>query len=371
MILRNAIYDKTFSSKSIDENDLILWKVNIPFDGENDKLTMLDERFDTINIEQDLEGKEMLPGDEISKYLKNFDKPPSLIHIIVQPPPLPATTEIPIKKRRIDNWVEYTTKDGLVELPPILSTMLASKKFRPAPRNEFEKLLKDVQFGQNIILPSLGQEPKNYGENYQGKSLLITEQMIEIWNMLASDRDSSTKRVLSGPVGVGKSYLALFLAAKAYAEGWLLLYVSDANKLAKPDDAEIAKEICICFLALNNDILTKDYFNQLMSLLSRSEENEEKVMQRVASNIMDDLLKQLEEKTLLVIDEHDKLFESDPPVPLKQNYYTHYLDSTQRYSTRHALASMFLPRKEGDIDRDHKGFDHWFIDLGLVYRVKF
>jgi hypothetical protein len=52
---------------------------------------MLDERFDTIIIEQDLEGKEMLPGDEISKYLKNFDKPPSLIHIIVQPPQ-PATT---------------------------------------------------------------------------------------------------------------------------------------------------------------------------------------------------------------------------------------------------------------------------------------
>ncbi|GES82616.1 hypothetical protein GLOIN_2v989371 [Rhizophagus clarus] len=93
MLLRNAIYDKkkyTFSSKSIDENDLILWKVDIPFDVENDKLTMLDERFDTINIERDLEGKEMLPGDEISKYL-NFDKPPSSIHILVQPPQ-PATT---------------------------------------------------------------------------------------------------------------------------------------------------------------------------------------------------------------------------------------------------------------------------------------
>ncbi|CAB5104331.1 unnamed protein product [Rhizophagus irregularis] len=94
MILRNAIYDKkknTFTNKNIDENDLILWKVDIPFDGENDKLTMLDEKFDTINIEQDLEGKEMLPGDEISKHLKNFDKPTSLIHIIVQPPQ-PATT---------------------------------------------------------------------------------------------------------------------------------------------------------------------------------------------------------------------------------------------------------------------------------------
>ncbi|CAB4436577.1 unnamed protein product [Rhizophagus irregularis] len=94
MILRHAIYDKkknTFSSKSIDENDLILWKIDIPFDDENDKLTMLDETFDTINIEQDLEGKEMLPGNEISKYLKNLDKPTSSIHILVQPPK-PATT---------------------------------------------------------------------------------------------------------------------------------------------------------------------------------------------------------------------------------------------------------------------------------------
>lgn len=375
--------------------------------------------------------------------------------------------------------------------------MLASEMFRPAPRDEFEKLLKDVQFSQNIILPSLGQEPKNYGEDYQSRSFLITEQMIEIWNILANDSDRSIKRVLSGPVGVGKSYLALFIAAKAFAEGWLLLYVSDANELAKPDDAKIAKEICMRFLALNKDILTKHHFNKLLSLLSHSEENEEKVYQTVASNIMDDLLKQLEEKTLIVIDEHGILFEPDPPIPhrqirlnplmhlnawneerkgcrvvvtgtahakfervylkdgmanwlifvtplssiifdkllsmntilsstvavrdkvteitnrvprelmklsnglnasleyldttdkiinfliqfeqdryldffnVAQNYYAYYLNQSQRYSTRHALASMFLPRKEGDIDRDRKGFDYRFVDLGLVYRVKF
>jgi len=92
MILRNAIYDEkknTFSS--IDRNELILWKVDIPFDCENDKLKMLDDAFGTINIEQDLKGEEMLPGDKISKYLTNFDNPPSSIHILVQPP-LPATT---------------------------------------------------------------------------------------------------------------------------------------------------------------------------------------------------------------------------------------------------------------------------------------
>ena len=58
---------------------------------------------------------------------------------------------------------------------------------------------------------------------------------------------------------------------------------------------------------------------------------------------------------------------------IAQNYYIHYFDSTQRYSTHHALASMFLvpTTKRSDIDRDHKGFDYQFIDLGLVYRVNF
>jgi hypothetical protein len=90
MILRNTIYEmkkNTFSS--IDRSDLKLWKVDIPFDCENDKLKMLDNAFGTINIKEDLKGEKMLPGDEISKYLKNL--PPSSIHILVEPPP-PATT---------------------------------------------------------------------------------------------------------------------------------------------------------------------------------------------------------------------------------------------------------------------------------------
>ena len=75
--------------KTFDANQLTLWKVDIPFDCENDKLKMLDNAFGTINIEKDLKGEKMLPGDEISKYLKNL--PTSSIHILVQPPP-PATT---------------------------------------------------------------------------------------------------------------------------------------------------------------------------------------------------------------------------------------------------------------------------------------
>ncbi|CAB4397817.1 unnamed protein product [Rhizophagus irregularis] len=96
MILRNTIYEiKKNTLSSIDRSDLKLWKVDIPFNCENDELKMLDNAFGTINIEKDLKGEKMLSGDEISKYLKNL--PTSSIHILMQPPQ-PATTG----KRQLD-----------------------------------------------------------------------------------------------------------------------------------------------------------------------------------------------------------------------------------------------------------------------------
>src|ERR1051325_9036019 len=95
MQLRHAIYDKkknTFSKQNIDESDLMLWKVDIPFGNENDKLKMLDDTPRTINVERDLEGKEMLSGDPISDHLEHFDKTRLSIHILVQPPLPTATT---------------------------------------------------------------------------------------------------------------------------------------------------------------------------------------------------------------------------------------------------------------------------------------
>ncbi|RGB36220.1 hypothetical protein C1646_667109 [Rhizophagus diaphanus] len=98
MILRNTIYDEkknTFSS--IDRNSLILWKADLPFNCENDKLKMLNNAFDTINIKKDLAGEEILPENKILKYLRNL--PPSSIHIIVEPL-MPATTG---KRNRTDS----------------------------------------------------------------------------------------------------------------------------------------------------------------------------------------------------------------------------------------------------------------------------
>jgi len=162
--------------------------------------------------------------------------------------------------------VKYDAKDGPVDLPPVLVSMLNSGEFKPAPRNEFKQQLDNMEVGQEITLPSIGQRPKHYGEGYQESSFFITEQMVEMWRLLSSNSDWPIRRILSGPMGVGKSYLALFLAAKAYADAWLFLYVSDANELAFNSDAKIATSICARFLALNKDVLTFANFEKMMFL---------------------------------------------------------------------------------------------------------
>ncbi|CAG8547644.1 234_t:CDS:2 [Acaulospora colombiana] len=227
--------------------------------------------------------------------------------------------EVVTKKRRVDFWVEYTATDGLVSIPPTLFTILTSENFKPAPRSEFKRKVGHVQLGQAISLPSFGQIPKNYGMNYQGDSLLVTEQMIKIWHEISIESSFSIKRILSGPIGIGKSYLALFLAAKAYAEGWPLLYISNASVLNKSVDYVIAEEIVVRFLALNKDILTVDNFKRLIFPLGPSSYFDDKEMLCVVTeNIMGHLLKQSKQKTLLVVDEHGSLFESNPPTPQRQ-----------------------------------------------------
>ncbi|KAF9956630.1 hypothetical protein BGZ65_002554 [Modicella reniformis] len=190
--------------------------------------------------------------------------------------------------------------------------MLNSGEFTPAPRNEFKQLLDNMEVGQKITLPSIGQHPKHYGEGYQELSFFITEQMVRLWHLLSSDSNRPIRRVLSGPMGVGKSYLALFLAAKAYAEGWLLLYVADANVLSSNNADMIAVVICKLFFALNKDILTTDDLDKMMF----GDPTEHNVI-RAAHNILHTLLQQRGTKTLLVIDEHGALFQQDPPVPAK------------------------------------------------------
>ena len=71
------------------------------------------------------------------------------------------------KKPHIDNWEEYNTKDGPVNLPPALVRILCNETmFKPVPHDEFKHQLDNVQVSCQVTLPSLGQEPRHYGEGY-------------------------------------------------------------------------------------------------------------------------------------------------------------------------------------------------------------
>src|SRR5436190_11448500 len=159
--------------------------------------------------------------------------------------------EPPIKKRRIEQgWKSYTASDGCsVELPSQIIDMLESDRFVPDPRIDFETAFRNLNVGQSIILPYLGQYPKFFAENYQGRALFVTQQMIDIWKELSADSDRSIMRVLSGPMGVGKTYISYFLASKAYAEKWPLLYIADAAELNVDSSEKAGEVICRYFLA--------------------------------------------------------------------------------------------------------------------------
>ncbi|GBB90038.1 hypothetical protein RclHR1_01690023 [Rhizophagus clarus] len=190
--------------------------------------------------------------------------------------------------------------------------MLESDKFVPDLHATFRAAFQNLYVGQSINLPHLDQEPKHFAEGYQGRKLLVTEQMIGIWNELSKDSDHSIKRVLSGSICVGKLYISYFLASKAYAEGWLILYIANASDLNVESSQKAGEVICRFFLVLNKDILTATYFKQIIRYVDYDSKEVEII---IAEDILD-LIKLADCKTLLIVDEHGILFEKDP-VPLR------------------------------------------------------
>ncbi|GBC08180.1 hypothetical protein RclHR1_07950007 [Rhizophagus clarus] len=218
----------------------------------------------------------------------------------------------PTKKRRIEDWESYKVSDDqYIQLPSQIVRMLNSSEFVPDPRINFAPIM-NLQNGQYFTLPNFSQEPKHFAEGYLGRDLYVTNQMINMWNCLSGDSSHSIKRVLSGPMGVGKSYFALYLAARAYAEGWMLLYIADAAILDQPTMVKSSDEICKHFLALNKDILT---VADLELLIENVTESNDPVTVTCVSNIFTNMLQQEKRKTLLVVDEHGVLFDIDPPTP--------------------------------------------------------
>ncbi|KAF9377083.1 hypothetical protein CPC16_011984, partial [Podila verticillata] len=103
------------------------------------------------------------------------------------------------------------------------------------------------------------------------------------------------------------------MPTRAYAEGWLVLYISDAEVLDKDDENKPALEIVKRFLALNKDILT----GAELQMLVNDYDGTRNISRNALSVIFRSLLMSRERKTLLLADEHGKLFEREPYVPDK------------------------------------------------------
>ncbi|KAF9399956.1 hypothetical protein BGX21_005276 [Mortierella sp. AD011] len=200
----------------------------------------------------------------------------------------------PSKKIRVvEEWREYkASDDNLVLLPPAWIGILENNTSKPAPRSQTPK--------------DFGLFDRNPDDSNHASNLLVTEQILEIWDQIQNGVPKENRvyrRVLSGLMGVGKTYLSYFLAARGYAEGLLTLYIADARILDKAEELDSAKALVECFLALNKYILT---VSELEGLVADYDI-------RGAGAIFN-LLQQVERKTLLIVDEHEKLFRKEPYV---------------------------------------------------------
>ncbi|RHZ57822.1 hypothetical protein Glove_383g8 [Diversispora epigaea] len=286
--LRKVIKEeKPIYFAKVDPDELILWRVNVASSILRNKDTP---------IETYLNDKLEEPTDTVGDTFNNFGG--SNIRVVVEVP---------------EGWKSYTASDGhSVELPSQIIDMLESNKFVPDLRINFKTAFRNLHVGQSITLPHLGQGPKHFAKGYQGRTLLVTKQMIDIWDELSVDSDHSIKRVLSGPMGVGKSYISYFLASKAYAEEWPVLYIADASDLNVESSDKAGAVICKYFLALNKDILTASELKKIVQFAS--DRNPQQVLVTVGEEIID-LIKLADRNALLIVDEHGALFEEDPPVP--------------------------------------------------------
>src|SRR5262249_42749938 len=102
-------------------------------------------------------------------------------HLSSVSPSTIAEPESLIKRHHLEEgWQLYTTPVGgqSLDLPSFIFAMLNDNQFVPEPRANFLEVLQNVQPGQSIMLPNLGDHPKHFGEGYQKKTFLVTQQMI-------------------------------------------------------------------------------------------------------------------------------------------------------------------------------------------------
>ncbi|KAF9272158.1 hypothetical protein BGZ68_002656 [Mortierella alpina] len=291
---------------NVAANDLKLWRVNDPFITANLHQPVLLKTLGSAT--------ELYPMDRVVDVFPAAP-PKRTIHLIVQRPS-PDPQFLPQKKkvRIVEAWQSFTAADrSSVELPPSWIDILSGLEFVPEPRAAFAHLKDYLQPGDAITVPGMGQVPKEFGSLGQGQTLFVTEQMLELWEDMRVDQERTYRRVLSGPTGVGKSYLSYFLVARAYAERWLVLYISDAALLNERTEEGAALQMVQRFLTLNKDILTGAELQMLVS----NYDGTLGIWTCALSTIFDEFLKSRDRNTLLLVDEHRLLFEEEPFIPDK------------------------------------------------------
>ncbi|KAG0273017.1 hypothetical protein BGZ97_010823 [Linnemannia gamsii] len=122
----------------------------------------------------------------------------------------------------------------------------------------------------------MGQTPKEFGSHGQGQTLFVIEQMLGLWENMHGDKDH-------------------------------------AGLLDKNKQDESALQVVKRFLAINKDILT----GAELEMLVRDYNGMGDISTDAASLIFRTLLMSRDRKTLLLVDEHRKLFQKEPYVPDK------------------------------------------------------
>ncbi|PKY50961.1 hypothetical protein RhiirA4_467744 [Rhizophagus irregularis] len=220
--------------------------------------------------------------------------------------------ELSLKKKEIINLKSYLV--GSQELREQLQLALVSCESKEEENGIlqifFHNTLRDLDEHQGHDKKRL-RVKDSWKQRLPGKQFFITEQMIAIWESLDKFSKHSIKRILSGPVGIGKSYIAWFFAAN---HNYLVLYIADASDL-DCDKINSQMKVCQRFFALNKDILTSTDLDELITAVTE-DDPDSVIIKRCFSQIFSGLLKQeLPRKTFFIIDEHEALLNNETLVP--------------------------------------------------------
>ncbi|KAG0003003.1 hypothetical protein BGZ65_002134 [Modicella reniformis] len=154
-------------------------------------------------------------------------------------------------------------------------------------------------------------DSSNSPDIFKEKKNLLSGSHIS--DVFPSEPDMDTYVLIQAPPPrvVMKRRLEQVEEARAYAEGWPVLYIADAGALVTGCRKSAAMEVVKRFFVLNKDILTATELEELVEDYDGTYD----VAVDAISTIFRKLLKQRERKTLLIIDDHWKLFETTPSIP--------------------------------------------------------